>query len=178
MEEIWKDIPGYEGLYQASNLGRIKSCDKIVKRKKKGNFFKKGTILKLQLKDNYYHCKLSKNNIKPTQNVHKIIATTFIDKYNFKTLPDENRELINIEDLVVNHKNEIKTDNRADNLEWCSIKYNNCYGNKIKNIKNKLIGRKHTIDELKKMSISHMGIEPKNKGKKRIYISDRKYIYG
>ena len=51
MEEVWKDIEGYEGLYQVSNLGRVKSLDRVIMRKKQGAIFKKGTILKTTNKE-------------------------------------------------------------------------------------------------------------------------------
>lgn len=164
MKEIWKDIPEYEGLYQASNLGRIKSVDKIVKRKNVGNFFKKGTILKLQKsKNGYLLCKLSKNGVCPSKFVHTIIAKTFIE--NSDGLP------------CINHKDENKTNNCVNNLEWCSYQYNNTYGTKTERIRKKLLNRKHTQEELKKMSVTHLGIPPKNKGKKRFYINEKKYVY-
>lgn len=90
--EIWKDIPGYEGLYQASNLGNIL----IVKRNNKKSLRKD--------KDGYFIVDLSKNNISKTFRAHRLILLTFLGESN----------------LTVNHKNGIKTDNRFDNLEYLS----------------------------------------------------------
>lgn len=102
MEEIWKDIVGYEGRYMVSNLGRVKS--KISGEDK---------ILQL-LKDNhYYFVRLRKDGNAKNFRVHKLVAKAFIDNPN--NYP------------VVNHINWDKLDNRVDNLEWCTYSYNNWY---------------------------------------------------
>ena len=119
MKEIWKDVPGYENLYQASNLGRVKSLDKKIKTYNGGYYIRKGKILK-QMKNyqGYMRVHLLKNGISKTTPVHRIIANTFINNIN------------NYKE--VNHKNEIKDDNRVENLEWCTREYNNRYGTAIK----------------------------------------------
>lgn len=114
MEEIWKDIKGYEELYQVSNLGNIKSKDKIIDTTK-NKINKKGILLK-QYKDKggYMRVCLTKNNIRKMYFVHRIVALNFI-KNNGK-LP------------FINHKDENKQNNCVTNLEWCNRKYNNNYG--------------------------------------------------
>ena len=103
MKEIWKDIPNYEGLYQASNLGRIKSL-----------WYGKEKILKLTDNGNgYLQVFLCKNGIRKIFLVHRLIALTFIPNPN--NLPE------------VNHRNEIKNCNLVDNLEWCTSFYNTRY---------------------------------------------------
>ena len=118
-EEEWRDIKGYEGLYMVSNYGRIKSLDRWVSCKRKGStkealHLMNGCIIAAATNAMYLYCHLSKNGKKKLVKHHRIVALTFIE---------------NIDNLnVINHKNEIKFDNRVVNLEWCSIKYNNNYG--------------------------------------------------
>ena len=113
-KEIWKDIKGYEGSYKISDLGRIKSIDRIIKIGK-SNIVKKGVILKQCFdKGGYLQVTLHKNNIAKTYRVHRLVALNFINNPN------------NFE--FVNHKDENKQNNNINNLEWCSRKYNNNYG--------------------------------------------------
>lgn len=106
MEEIWKDIPGYEGLYQASNLGRIKSIYRYKK-----------ILIPYIDKNGYLRVRLYKNKVGTYKGIHKWVAETFI--------PNPNNF------IEINHKNEIKTDNRVENLEWCNNLYNIHYGTGI-----------------------------------------------
>lgn len=110
INEIWKPIKGYEGLYEVSNLGRIKSLNY--------NHTGKEKILK-PTKDRYGYLQvtLCKNNIKKQYTVHRLVAEAFID--NPDNLPQ------------VNHKDENKQNNNVDNLEWCDAKYNSNYGTGI-----------------------------------------------
>lgn len=115
MEEIWKNIEGYDGLYQISSLGRVKS---LVNNKEK--------ILKLvKRKNGYLSINLKKNGIVKNLSIHRLVAYAFLENKN------------NLSD--VNHKNEIKTDNRVENLEWVSHLQNIRYGTCIQRMKNKLI---------------------------------------
>ena len=109
MKEIWKDIQDYEGLYQISNKGRIKS----LKRKN----VTADKILTPRLdKDGYMLINLYKSNHKTTFKIHRLVAQHFIP--NPDNLPQ------------INHKDENKVNNNVTNLEWCSIKYNNNYRNR------------------------------------------------
>lgn len=101
--EQWKEIPGYDGGYFASNTGKIKSC--------KHNNPK---ILKVHLTHGHYSVSLCNNNKYKHEFVHRLVALAFIP--NSKKLP------------LVNHKNNIKTDNRPENLEWCTAKHNTRMG--------------------------------------------------
>jgi hypothetical protein len=111
MKEIWRDIEGYEGLYQVSNLGRVKSLGN-------GGSNSKERIRKLSKeKCGYLFVALSKNGIKKQYKVHRLVASAFIPNHN--NLP------------YVNHKDECKTNNACSNLEWCDAKYNINYGTAI-----------------------------------------------
>lgn len=113
-KEIWKDIREYEGLYQVSNLGRVKSLTRTIKRNKMGDFIKNGIIMNTTEHKGYISIILSKNGVSKRYKVHRLVAQEFIPNPN--NYPE------------VNHKNEIKTDNRVENLEWCSHLYNMRYG--------------------------------------------------
>ena len=105
MEEIWKDIKGFEGLYQVSNMGRVKSVRKNI-------------ILKNQIaRKGYERVILCINNSPKNYFVHRLVANAFIP--NPDNLPQ------------VNHKDENKLNNRVENLEWCTQKYNVNYGTGI-----------------------------------------------
>lgn len=117
MKEIWKDIKGYEGFYQISNLGRVRSLDRLVN----GNHITcdfqtmKGKILTGSMdKLGYVRVLLRRNRAYDSQLVHRLVAIAFID--NPKNLP------------YINHKDENPSNNRVDNLEWCTAQYNVTYG--------------------------------------------------
>lgn len=110
-KEIWKDIPGYEGLYQVNQWGDIYS---LYTNKK----------LKWSLhKDGYKQYNLHKNKKAYIMMAHKAVALAFIP--NPKNLP------------AVNHKDEDKSNCYFENLEWCDIAYNNTYNNRHKKIQEK-----------------------------------------
>lgn len=105
-EEIWKDIPDYEGLYQVSNLGRVK---RIIFTNNKYNF-EKETILKGWITRGYRYVSLCNNGFSKKYRVHRLVAEAFIP--NPDNLP------------MINHKDENKQNNNAKNLEWCTQKEN------------------------------------------------------
>lgn len=109
-EEIWKDIPGYEGLYQASNLGEVKSLDRMIGAKDNRKLrFVEGKILKFGMhRKGYYQIHLKSKCFK----VHKIIATTFLGH-----IPCGMKE-------VVDHINNNKLDNRVENLQLTTNRHN------------------------------------------------------
>lgn len=106
--EIWRDIEGYEGLYQVSNEGRIKSSERIVKRKNGRNCFVKEKIIKPQEYSIFGHLCFTpcKNGTQKTIPIHKAVATAF--------LPNPNGY------ILVHHKNHNPKDNSVENLEWMS----------------------------------------------------------
>ena len=97
-----KTLNGYEGLYQISNLGRVKSLGNLQNRKEK--------LLKTNIRNGYYATYLYKNNKKKSLLCHRLVAEAFIP--NSKKLP------------MVNHKDENKLNNCVNNLEWCTSEYN------------------------------------------------------
>ena len=111
--EKFKDIPNYNGRYQISNYGRAKT----MFYKNKQVSWRREKILKNVIRNGTYYCvSLHKNNKQESKNVHKIVAETFLDNpNNYK---------------YVNHKDENKLNNRIDNLEYCTQKYNCNYGNR------------------------------------------------
>lgn len=117
MREEFRDIKGYEGLYQVSNLGRVKSLERTIERfnyltKRKNLITQKEKILKPK-KERYLRIELSKNGKAKIYLLHRLVAEAFIP--NPENLPQ------------INHKDENKYNNCVDNLEWCSAKYNRCY---------------------------------------------------
>ena len=120
--EIWRPIKHYEGLYEVSNYGRVRSLDTLSSvNGKTGKYSRKktGCILKPQNSSKgYKQITLCNTSGKHIVSVHRLVAEAFIDNPNSLQ--------------VVNHKDENKANNHVNNLEWCTTKYNNTYGNKIK----------------------------------------------
>lgn len=109
--EIWRDIPGYEGLYQVSNLGRVRSLDRYVKQNHGSKQLKRGKIIQ-PIKDckGYLRLKLCINNTSKRISIHRLVAQVFIPNLDNKP--------------QVNHIDGDKTNNRVDNLEWVTNQEN------------------------------------------------------
>ena len=126
MIEVWKDIEGYEGLYQVSNLGRVKSLDRYIRYKNGVMHFYKGDLMpqrKRRKDQNYLSVNLHKNDVLTSCAVHRLVAKAFIPN-------PENKPQIN-------HIDENPENNCAENLEWVTA-YENMHHNKlIENINKK-----------------------------------------
>lgn len=141
IQEKWKDIPGYKGIYQASSLGRIRSVERYIKcnvsNQHKVNIKTKRHIKEKILKcgidkDGYKKISLSKDGKTKYFRVCRLIAMTFI--------PNENQS------LQVNHKDENKKNDCIDNLEWCTCKYNQNYGTRNKRISRSRMREVYKLD--------------------------------
>lgn len=119
-KEIWRAVKDYEGLYEVSNLGRVRSVDRKIVRKGKGNVVFQGKIMKQRLnRQGYWRVSLhNKNHSQKTLFVHRLVAFAFVcnDK------PEEY--------TIINHKDQNPKNNVWYNLEWCDHKYNSNYADR------------------------------------------------
>ena len=108
--EIWNVIPGYDGVYQVSSYGRIKSLQRIDcgGRKRKEKILSQSTVRR------YRVVGLNHNHVNKQYKVHRLVALAFLP--NKENLP------------CINHKDENPLNNFVENLEWCTVEYNNKYG--------------------------------------------------
>lgn len=123
-KEIWKDIQGYEGKYQVSSCGRVKS----LPRKTKNQYGKEEIIIKQRTdKDGYKRINLYKNGKRKTYLVHYLVAETFLENTNNYS--------------EINHIDECKQNNFVENLEFCTHEYNINYGTRNKRQSKSRIGK-------------------------------------
>lgn len=117
LSEEWRDVPNYDGIYQVSNLGRVKSLNY--------NHTKQEKILKpLTNSKGYLQVQLWKERKMKSFKIHRLVLSAFNTNYNTT--------------FEVNHINEIKSDNRLENLELCDRKYNVTYGTRLQKVSKKV----------------------------------------
>ena len=132
--EVWKDLPNYEGIYQISNYGSIRSLDHYVK-SKVNKRIQYGRVRKPQLsKKGYLQISIIKNGKKLNTGIHRLVAIAFIPNIN------------NYEQ--VNHIDSNKLNNNVSNLEWCTNKQNADHATK-NNLRRCNYGEKHHMTKLK-----------------------------
>lgn len=151
MKEIFKDIPGYKDIYKVSNLGNVKSVDRLVNAKGNVKRLQKGRLLKPQLTYvGYYRVELSKKGTRKKHSIHRLVALAFIPN------PDNKP--------TVNHIDKCRINNRVDNLEWATSKeqiehsYNEITANQKR-------GEEHPCNKLTEQQVLEIG-EALSKGVK------------
>lgn len=152
--EIWLDIKGYEGHYQVSSFGRVKSLARVVECRKDVFVNKKEKFLSdWDCGKGYRKVKLSKDGIEKSIRVHRLVAKTFLSN------PEAKSE--------VNHINGIKNDNRLENLDWCTSSENTIHAlnNKLK-ISQK--GSEHGMSKLTENDVLEIRKIGRSKGLKEV----------
>ena len=117
---MWRDIIGYEGIYQVSNKGNVFSIERMVQGRKRGGI----TLKPKYRRDGYLQVGLYKNGKMKNKLIHRLVLEAFVENPN--NLPE------------VNHKDENKTNNDLSNLEWCSGRYNVNYGTRNERLSKKV----------------------------------------
>ena len=172
IDERWKDIKGYEGLYEVSTFGNVRSKERVDSNGR----HRSGRILKPEItKNRRLLVKLSKDGRTKKYQIHVLVAKHFIDNPYFYD--------------CVNHIDENPMNNRADNLEWCTLWYNNCYSFSKHVISENIITHERKFYESVNSTVfdgfnkGHVaavcrGEEEKHKDCIFKYVTDEKYIIG
>lgn len=160
MQEIWKDIKftdtdgieyDYTGLYQVSNMGRVRSIERYDAN---GHLLKERVLKSYMDKQGYLYNVLCKNGKTKNFKTHRLVAHMFVDNPKPK------------EFIIVNHKSEVKNDNVWTNLEWCDFKYNSNYGTCRQRQADKIKGENHWNYGRKASEETREKISEKGKGRK------------
>ena len=122
MKEIYKEIIGYEGYFEISNLGNVRSVTRRVPRGDNYNTYYSKPVATWKTRKGYVRCTLNKNKVKKNHLIHRLVAEAFIPN------ADSTKN-------QVNHKNFIKEDNKVLNLEWVDNSENFAHGVKGKRYK-------------------------------------------
>jgi len=133
-EEIWKEVKNYEGIYEVSNIGNVRSLDNYIDNKHGSKSFKKGRVLKKFISvKGYLQTSLSKKTIRFNTGIHRLVAIAFIENTDNKP--------------QVNHIDGDKNNNNYYNLEWCTNSENQIHAVK-NNLCNHNLGEKHHNSKL------------------------------
>jgi len=124
--EIWKDIVGFDGLYQISNYGNVKSCIRYVNAKFGKRVVNEKLLSLGKDKDGYLMAILCQDGTKQTVKIHRLVANAFIDKIYGKD--------------IVNHIDSNKSNNIVSNLEWVSSLENSCHSRLKMKTSSKYVG--------------------------------------
>lgn len=135
LSEIWKDISGYEGIYQVSNLGRVRSIDRIDNL---GRHKREKILTPCVGHNGYYFVRLYGNGKYSNRRINRLVAEAFIPTNDYS--------------LEVNHKNGVKTDNSIENLEWCTRSENTLHAFAT-GLKQPMRGEKHGSSKLTKAEV-------------------------
>lgn len=136
--EVWLPVVGYEGYYEVSSLSRVRSVERVVNEGKKGAYLAKGVVLRPGLGGTgYYTVSLCGKSYK----LHRLVAIAFIEN-------PLNKDF-------VNHKNGIKTDNRIENLEWCTSVENNRHAF-ASGLKPNTMGENHWLSKLNPQKVKQI----------------------
>lgn len=145
-DEIWADVPNYEGLYVVSNLGNVRSLNRGITERRTGRKVRRnGKQLKPNLNCGYYKVGLGKAGAIRMTTVHRLVALAFV--------PGRTKKK-----SVTNHKDGNKLNNRADNLEWVSVSDNlsHAYREGLRKRKRASVA---SIDERKARSIKRLALD-------------------
>lgn len=144
VEVVRKPVKGYEGYYEVDQFGRVFSVDRVVTVTDSDRVYEKplsGKQMKQTMHNKGYKTvSLTRDGKTKMMFVHRVVAEAFLDNPN--NLP------------MVNHKDEDKTNNFLENLEWCTAAYNRTYGKAVEKHAKTLRGRKHTEEHKQKIAES------------------------
>lgn len=162
-EEVWRDVVGYEGRYQVSNQGRARSLDWVYPSGRRH----KGIVLQpAPDKDGYMLITLHKGGKQKVPRLHRLVAEAFLPKELDKS---KNQ---------INHKNEVKSDNNVDNLEWVTQTENINYGTHTLNMVSNTDYKSRVIDYTKVVANTDYKARSKNMDYSKVRESTRRPVYG